>query len=234
MHYLDKFDNYKRKHCEELSTKDKLRTGYTNKNQLQQGLNIFKKNTAVSVDDTKLMSILYPDVRDKVRIGQKISSGGDQLLAIYDDGIADNSLSEFSFNTVSEYEYPSPYEGLTDASEEREVDSPPASVFNPDETEQRVNELIEMFQQDQISERELMEQLSIARGYEPDVEEPSFQPRRGGRRVGAGRYSRKERMDAYYEKMKPKDIRAINQALEEAIDFAVDDDLQDAELDIDE
>ena len=94
MDYLDRFDNYKRKHCVELSTKDKLRTGYFNKNQLQQGLNLFRKNNNVSVDDAKLMSILYPDIRDKIRMGEKISSGGDQLLAIYDDGISDNTLSE--------------------------------------------------------------------------------------------------------------------------------------------
>jgi hypothetical protein len=152
MNYLDKFDNYKRKHCVELSTKDKLRTGYSNKNQLQKGLNIFRKNTNVSVDDAKLMSILYPDIRDKIRMGQKISSGADQLLAIYDDGISDNSLSERG------------YAFLTDTDEgsgsERSYSSPPLSaVAIEDRVGQQIQQLIAQYEMGRISQAELGEAI---------------------------------------------------------------------------
>tara|TARA_R100000935_G_scaffold15780_1_gene31578 strand:- start:4400 stop:5068 length:669 start_codon:yes stop_codon:yes gene_type:complete len=159
MDYLDKYDAYKRKHCVELSIKDKLRTGFSNKNQLQQGLNLFRKNNKVSVDDAKLMTILYPDVRDKVRIGQVISSGNDQLRAIYDDGIEDNTLSErssggYAFLTESE----SGSEPPTLA--ERDYDSPPASaVAIEDRVGQQIQQLIAQYEMGRITETELGEAI---------------------------------------------------------------------------
>lgn len=149
MDYLERFDNYKRKHCVELSTKDKLRTGYSNKNQLQQGLNIFRKNTSSVVDDAKLMSILYPDVRDKIRMGQKISSGAEQELAIYDDGISDNSLSERSYGFMS------------DSDSERSTDSPPRSVIaREEEIGMNLQQYIAMYEGGRISFTEFQEAVS--------------------------------------------------------------------------
>tara|TARA_R110002096_G_scaffold121878_4_gene263783 strand:- start:169 stop:801 length:633 start_codon:yes stop_codon:yes gene_type:complete len=148
MDYLDRFDNYKRTHCVELSTKDKLRTGYSNKNQLQQGLKLFKSNRTVSVDDAKLMTILYPDVRDKIRMGQKISSGDDQLLAIYDDGIADNTLSERGYGFLSE------------SGSERSYDSPPASaVAIEDRVGQQIQQLFAQYEMGRLSQAELGEAI---------------------------------------------------------------------------
>ena len=148
MDYLDRFDNYKRKHCVELSTKDKLRTGYSNKNQLQQGLNLFRKNNNVSVDDAKLMSILYPDIRDKIRMGEKISSGGDQLLAIYDDGISDNTLSERGYGFLS------------DSDSERSADSPPLSaVAIEDRVGQQIQQLFAQYEMGRLTQAELGEAI---------------------------------------------------------------------------
>lgn len=110
MDYLDRFDDYKRQHCEELSVKDKLRTGYTNKKQLKRGLSSFVRYVpeAGVIESSKLGDVLFPDVRDKIRIGVKVSSGTDQELAIYDDGVETNSLSERSYSpplsTVAEEE----------------------------------------------------------------------------------------------------------------------------------
>lgn len=144
MDYLERFDNYKRKHCVELSTKDKLRTGYSNKNQLQQGLNIFRKNTSSVVDDAKLMTILYPDVRDKIRMGQKISSGAEQELAIYDDGISDNSLSERSYGFMS--------------------DSPPASAVAEEERiGMETNVLIAQYEMGRLTDEEFRDALIAQR-----------------------------------------------------------------------
>lgn len=149
MDYLDRFDAYKRAHCVELSTKDKLRTGYSNKNQLRQGLNLFKSNRNVSVDDAKLMTILYPDVRDKIRMGEKISSGGDQLLAIYDDGIADNTLSERGYGFITESE-----------GSERSYDSPPASaVAIEDRVGQQIQQLFAQYEMGRLTEVELGEAI---------------------------------------------------------------------------
>ena len=149
MDYLDKYDAYKRKHCVELSIKDKLRTGFSNKNQLQQGLNLFRKNNKVSVDDAKLMTILYPDIRDKVRMGEKISSGGDQLLAIYDDGIADNTLSERGYGFITESE-----------GSERSYDSPPASaVAIEDRVGQQIQQLFAQYEMGRLTEVELGEAI---------------------------------------------------------------------------
>ena len=150
MDYLERFDNYKRIHCVELSTKDKLRTGYSNGNQLRNGLNIFKANRNVSVDDTKLMTILYPDVRDKIRMGQKISSGADQLLAIYDDGIADNTLSERGYGFITD----------SDDGSVRSFDSPPASVVAiEDRVGQQIQQLIAQYEMGRISQAELGEAI---------------------------------------------------------------------------
>ena len=40
--YLEKHDKFKMKHCNELSVKDKLRTGYRNQKQLERGLALYK------------------------------------------------------------------------------------------------------------------------------------------------------------------------------------------------
>jgi hypothetical protein len=232
MDYLDRFDNYKRKHCVELSTKDKLRTGYSNKNQLQQGLNLFRKNNNVSVDDAKLMSILYPDIRDKIRMGEKISSGGDQLLAIYDDGISDNTLSERSY------------------------DSPPLSaVAVEDRVGQQLQQLFAQYEMGSLTEQELGDAILEQRerfarfeeaptgetrmsGMGLDTRQPTavrqpappvrtianlsdegegsgFVPsRRGGARERAGRPTREQRLVGERLGMEARDIRAVDEIVD--------------------
>jgi hypothetical protein len=118
MDYLERFDKYKREHCEELSVKQKLRTGFKTKGQLKQGLSSFIRYVPEAVLETsKLTALLFPDVRDKIRMGVKVSSGAEQELAIYDDGEDDNTLSERSYR----------FESDSDA------DSPPASVVAEEE-----------------------------------------------------------------------------------------------------
>lgn len=154
MDYLDRFDDYKRKHCEELSVKEKLRTGFHTKGQLKQGLSSFVRYVPeVSVMETsKLTALLFPDVRDKIRMGVKVSSGAEQELAIYDDGETDNSLSERS------------YRFLTDSDSERSADSPPLSAVAEEErVGMETNVLIAQYEMGRLSDEEFRDALIAQR-----------------------------------------------------------------------
>lgn len=154
MDYLDRFDKYKREHCEELSVKEKLRTGFHTKGQLKQGLSSFVRYVPeVSVMETsKLTALLFPDVRDKIRMGVKVSSGAEQELAIYDDGETDNSLSERS------------YRFLTDSDSERSADSPPLSAVAEEErVGMETNVLIAQYEMGRLSDEEFRDALIAQR-----------------------------------------------------------------------
>ena len=152
MDYLERFDKYKREHCQELSVKQKLRTGFKTKGQLEQGLSSFIRYVpeAQVIETSKLTALLFPDVRDKIRIGVKVSSGGDQAYAIYDDGISDNSLSE-GYETV-------------DSFSERSFVSPPLSAVAEEErVGMETQQLLVQFEMGRISEQELGEALLAQR-----------------------------------------------------------------------
>lgn len=143
MDYLEKFDKYKREHCEELSVKQKLRTGYSTKGQLKQGLSSFIRYVPdAEVEPSKLTALLFPDVRDKIRMGLKVSSGAEQELAIYDDGEDDNTLSERSYRFISD----------------SDADSPPASaVAREEEIGMNLQQYIAMYEGGRISFPEFQE-----------------------------------------------------------------------------
>jgi hypothetical protein len=205
MNYLDRFDNYKKKHCMELSVKDKLRTGYSNKNQLQQGLNIFRKNNKVSVDNTKLINILYPDSSDKIRMGQKISSGGEQLLAVNDDGIADNSLTG-SYNFLHDSGDDGGSERSTESFQQRE------QAFFENQIEEQQQNWDDIFyeeQEQQLMEEERNNEERVGGRRIPSGFVPNPPSRRGGARERAGRPTREQRLEAERYGMEARDIRAV-------------------------
>jgi hypothetical protein len=146
MDYLERFDKYKREHCQELSTKDKLRTGFKTKGQLKQGLSTFIRYDpeAASAVPSKLTALLFPDVRDKISIGVKVSSGAEQELAIYDDGEDDNSLSERSFRFES--------------------DSPPLSAVAEDErVGMETQQLLAQYEMGRLTDEEFRDALIAQR-----------------------------------------------------------------------
>ena len=212
MNYLDRFDNYKKKHCMELSVKDKLRTGYSNKNQLQQGLNIFRKNNKVYVDNTKLINILYPDSSDKIRMGQKISSGGEQLLAVNDDGIADNSLTG-SYNFLNDSGDDGGSERSTESFQQREQ-----AFFENliEEQEQNWDDIFYEQQQQQLEQERNNEERLLANNpnnFNPYFVVPS-PSRRGGARERAGRPTREQRLVGERLGMEARDIRAVDEIVD--------------------
>ena len=153
MDYLERFDRYKREHCEELSVKQKLRTGYSTKGQLKQGLSSFIRYVPDSVLETsKLTALLFPDVRDKISMGVKVSSGAEQELAIYDDGEDDNTLSERSYRFVS------------DSDSERSADSPPLSAVAEEErVGMETNVLIAQYEMGRLTDEEFRDALIAQR-----------------------------------------------------------------------
>jgi len=243
MDYLEQYDKFKKEYCEELSPELKLRTGYKSKKKLKQGLETFVANVkGASLDEKVLMKALFPEVAvGKINLGYKLSSGDEQPVAVIDYGFDDNSVSGYTEFETDPDEYPSPYY------ESDYSVGIPASVLDPDEEQQRRNEIIEMYQNDEITENQLMNMLREIRGYEADAEsifyETWYPPNnevglplydssanpRGGRRTGAGRYSRRDREDARRENMPPRDIRAVNQALEGAIEYAIDEEILDTD-----
>ena len=227
MDYLDRFDDYKKKHCVELSTKDKLRTGYTNKNQLRQGLNMLRKDKNVSLDDTKLMSLLYPDTRETISMGQKISSGADQEFVIYDTPIADNSLSGSYVSSLS----PAPssltkwFDGPTEGSTEKEQsiqDRFDSGEINEEEYEQLNKELEEASSREATPFQFDEGSSPIQRQRSLDPSPPESSPR-GGRRAGAGRPSREEQRIRAIEGSEIRDQRAVNSVLDDIIGELEDD-----------
>ena len=93
MNYLDQLDRVKRIKCGDLTAKDKIRTGYRTKKQLHQGLATFMRYIPNVDNPEQLQSILFPDNRDKIRMGYKLNSGNEQIFSILDDGVSDNSLN---------------------------------------------------------------------------------------------------------------------------------------------
>jgi len=149
MDYLERFDKYKREHCEELSVKQKLRTGFKTKGQLKQGLSSFIRYVPDSVlEPSKLTALLFPDVRDKISMGVKVSSGAEQELAIYDDGEDDNTLSERSYRFVSD----------------SDADSPPLSAVAEEErVGMETNVLIAQYEMGRLTDEEFRDALIAQR-----------------------------------------------------------------------
>ena len=149
MDYLERFDKYKREHCEELSVKQKLRTGFKTKGQLKQGLSSFIRYVPEAVLETsKLTALLFPDVRDKISMGVKVSSGAEQELAIYDDGEDDNTLSERSYRFVSD----------------SDADSPPLSAVAEEErVGMETNVLIAQYEMGRLTDEEFRDALIAQR-----------------------------------------------------------------------
>jgi hypothetical protein len=151
MDYLERFDRYKREHCEELSVKQKLRTGFKTKGQLKQGLSSFIRYVPdAEVEPSKLTALLFPDVRDQISIGVKVSSGAEQELAIYDDGEDNNALSERSYRFVSD--------------SERSADSPPLSAVAEEErVGMETNVLIAQYEMGRLTDEEFRDALIAQR-----------------------------------------------------------------------
>ncbi len=217
MDYIQRIDKYKKEHCKELSSKDKLRTGYKTKAQLKQGLSSFIRYVPDAIlEEEKLTSILFPDIRDKIRMGEKVSSGGDQLLAIYDDGISDNSLSERSYGTFS-------VSNWSDSGSEVEVpqivEEQVVSMTDTGLAEEPQNTQLEPYSMGRLASTESIES--------PMRRLPLFEPRAptssGGRRRGAGRPSNEQRRIAAQEEMPISEVREVDTTVRELIEDVVED-----------
>ncbi len=140
MNSLERLDKHKSKICKDLSVKDKLRTGYKTQTQLDNALETFVKQEKPQLakgSSQKLFSYIYPDVRMKVRMGIKLSSGVDEddfeTVMGSDDfatvmGYETSEESEFSF--TDNFREPIRESLFRDFSESEISYSPPESVVD--------------------------------------------------------------------------------------------------------
>ena len=85
--FLDRHDKYTSKHCNELSKKDKIKTGYKNKNQLDVGLSLYK-SPKYQIRELALVPETASKLKDRIfnpgvinpnyRLGIKVDAGTDQ------------------------------------------------------------------------------------------------------------------------------------------------------------
>lgn len=99
MNSLERLDKKKSQMCKDLSVKDKLRTGYKTKTQLDNALQTFINFEKPKLAPQKAFSYIFPDIRMKVRMGIKLSSGVDLDLDDFE-----TVLGSDDFGTVMGYE----------------------------------------------------------------------------------------------------------------------------------
>ncbi len=154
MNSLERLDKHKSKICKDLSVKDKLRTGYKTQTQLDNALETFVKQEKPQLakeSSQKLFSYIYPDIRMKVRMGIKLSSGVD-----VDEDDFETVMGSDDFATVMGYETSEESEfSFTDNFSEFTV-SPPASVVAVAPlVEQQTDQLIALFERGLINTEQL-------------------------------------------------------------------------------
>lgn len=79
MNYLDHYDNFTKKHCDKLSAKNKLKTGYTNQSQLNKGITMYKSQAGPGLISAGSIARIFTE-KANINLGINLDSGVEQNI----------------------------------------------------------------------------------------------------------------------------------------------------------